>query len=929
MRRILLILTTSLLTLIELYSQAPTMNCPGNTIVSNDPGDCGATVTWTPPTCATNCAGTTIYQSDATGVISGSYMAVGTVDVEYTITNGTDSTTCTFKVEVQDVEEPVVNFPSTVDVYVDGSCNYSLPYFPTEGIGTFVDNCVIDTVIQTPSPGTMFSGSGTISTITLDTYDSTGNVTAVNFDITLVDSIPPVISSCPGTITEPVTNGCQAVLQNYITLVSVTDNCDSNPSITQVPASGTSFTTSQTVTIYAEDVDGNTDSCVFTVVSNDIIAPTVTCPNDTVVGVDGACEYVVADFSSLASAVDNCDPSINFSQSPAAGSKLSGYNTSYFISMTGSDIAGNSSVCSFEVTLIDTLAPTFTNCKDTTLYVDHNCELVMPDLFTYVGVNENCSSISTSQVPIAGSTISGTTITNVFYTATDLSGNSETCFMDIITADTTSPNVVTCPSDQTVDAGVSSCGYEVIDFTSGVFATDNCSSAFTITQSEPVGTVLTSGSTYPITLTVSDDAGNSTTCSFDITVEDNTAPDLSCPVNPTVGANSNCEYIIPSYDTVVNPTDNCGTVIFSQTPVAGTVITGIGTTQSVSLFAEDAEGNQSSCSFTVTVADTTSPSVTCPGAQTVTITSNCQYDIPDLSSLVTFSDLCDAAPSYSQSPAIGTTVSGINTVTVTITDVSGNTATCTVDTQPDDFTDPVITCPSDMASCDSVFTYNTPVATDDCGLVTVAQTDVTGLSSGDTFPEGITTLEYTATDDVGNTEVCSFSVEVYPTPAISFSGDYTIEEGDSVQIIATITNDSAFSWSPIYNMSGDSTTTPWVSPNSTVTYTLEAISANGCTSESEITVFVNQILEQTINNFLSPNGDGKNDTWNMSKPSLISGCNVTIYDRWGKIVWESNAYNNQWDGTNSSGKELPDGTYFYKISCESQDDMNGSILLMR
>lgn len=929
MRRKLLLLTASLLSIFELFAQAPTMNCPGNTIVSNDPGDCGATVTWASPTCATNCTGATIYQSDGLGFTSGMYMPVGTIDVEYTISNGSDSTTCIFKIEVQDTENPVVTFPGAVDVYVDGNCDYALPYFPLEGLGTFVDNCVLDTVIQTPAVGTVFSSAGTTATITLDTYDSTGNVTSINFDITLIDTLAPVFSSCPGTITEPVTSGCQALLQNYIALVLVNDNCDPSPTLTQSPVSGTLFTTSQDVTIYAEDMYGNIDSCIFTVVSNDIVAPTVTCPSDTTVGVDAACEYLVPDFSSLASATDNCDPSISFSQLPAAGSKLSGYNTSYFISMTGSDIAGNSSVCSFEVTLIDTLAPTFTNCKDTTLYVNHNCELSMPNLFTYVGVNENCSSITTSQIPVVGSIISGETITNVFFTATDNSGNSETCIMDIITVDTTSPNVVTCPSDMTVSSSSTSCDYEVVDYSGGVFATDNCSSVFTITQSESVGTLLTAGSTYPVIMTVMDDAGNTGTCSFDITVVDNTAPDLSCPVNPSVGANSNCEYVIPSYDTVLNITDNCGTVIFSQTPVAGTIISGIGTQQSISLFAEDAVGNQSSCSFTITVADTTDPTVSCPGTQTVAISGNCQYSIPDLSSLVTFSDLCDASPSYAQSPGAGVTVSGITTVNIIITDAAGNTASCTVETQPDDQTPPVMSCPSDMASCDSVFTYNTPVATDNCGSATVTQTDATGYASGDTFPEGITTLEYTATDDVGNTEVCTFNIEVYPTPVISFSGEYLIEEGDSIQIMATVTNDSTFSWSPVYNMTGDTTLTPWVSPNSTVTYTLYAISVNGCEAESELTVEVNQILEQTINNFLSPNGDGKNDFWTMSKPSLISGCNVSIFDRWGKLIWESNAYNNQWDGKNSKGTEMPDGTYFYKITCEGEDEINGSILLMR
>lgn len=913
----------------SIKAQTPTLSCPGNTIVPNNPGTCGAVIVYPIPTCAANCTGAVIYQSDNTGYTSGDHFDVGTYFVEYTISNGSDSSSCTFKIEVQDVEDPTLSLPTTLGVYVNSNCEYVLPYLPLEGIGTFSDNCKLDTVFQTPAAGTILSGAGSSVLINFVVEDSTGNQATGSLTLNLLDTLAPVISNCPGTITEPVTSGCNAVLQNYIALVNVNDNCDNNPVITQVPASGTAFTTSQDVTIYAEDITGNIDSCTFTVVSNDITAPTITCPSDTTVGVNSSCEFLVPDFGALASATDNCDPNVTFSQSPAIGSKLTGSNASYFVSITGSDIAGNSSVCSFEVTLIDTLAPTFDNCKDTVLYLNHDCELIVPNMASFVGVNENCSSFTTTQIPAAGTVISGQTSTTLYYIATDLASNSATCSLEIITADSTKPNIAACPSDMTVNTSASSCDYVVVDFGPSVFATDNCSSVFNIVQSEAVGTPLAAGSTYPITLTVSDDAGNFSTCSFDITVEDNVGPNLICPANPQVMVNNNCEYVIPSYDTVVMPTDNCGNVTMTQTPAPGTILTGVGTQQSISLFAQDTEGNQSSCSFMITLADTTSPTVTCPGDQLVTINSNCQYQIPDLSSLVTFSDFCDASPSYSQSPMLGTTVTGVVNINVTITDASGNNSTCVVTARPDDNIPPTINCPGDMASCSSIFTYNTPTGSDNCGLVTITQTDLTGLSSGDSFPVGISTLEYTATDDVGNTTSCSFNVEVYPTPSISFTGEYAINEGDSIQIIANVTDDSTFTWSPIYNMEGDSTLTPWVSPGTTVTYTLSVTSEHGCEAEGEITVSVEQIVELIINNFLSPNNDGKNDFWTMSKPALISGCNVSIYDRWGKRVWESNAYNNQWDGKNTQGDELPDGTYFYQITCEGDEPLKGSILLMR
>ncbi|MBK6997614.1 MAG: HYR domain-containing protein [Lewinellaceae bacterium] len=107
---------------------------------------------------------------------------------------------------------------------------------------------------------------------------------------------------------------------------------------------------------------------------------------------------------------------------------------------------------------------------------------------------------------------------------------------------------------------------------------------------------------------------------------------------------------------------------------------------------------------------------------------------------------------------------GQTTITVTATDASGNTTTCEVTVTITDDTDPVISCPSDIAvgtdvdACDAVVTYSIPTATDDCPGVTVALTN--GLASGAAFPVGINTVEYTATDAGGNEVICEFTVTV-------------------------------------------------------------------------------------------------------------------------------------------------------------------------
>ena len=105
-------------------------------------------------------------------------------------------------------------------------------------------------------------------------------------------------------------------------------------------------------------------------------------------------------------------------------------------------------------------------------------------------------------------------------------------------------------------------------------------------------------------------------------------------------------------------------------------------------------------------------------------------------------------------------------------------------------------------------------------------------------------------------------------------------------------------------------------------------SANGCDSivRLELSV-IDCSLDLQISNILTPNNDGKNDTWKVNYPSQIMGCQVKIFNRWGEVVYESTDYNNEWGGTKNS-EELPDGVYFYSITCTGME-YTGSINLLR
>lgn len=102
----------------------------------------------------------------------------------------------------------------------------------------------------------------------------------------------------------------------------------------------------------------------------------------------------------------------------------------------------------------------------------------------------------------------------------------------------------------------------------------------------------------------------------------------------------------------------------------------------------------------------------------------------------------------------------------------------------------------------------------------------------------------------------------------------------------------------------------------------------GCDSLVTLLLTVNDCtIEFEISNVVTPNDDGQNDTWKISDPSYIQGCEVTIYNRWGQPVYNTNDYNNEWGGTKNN-EPLPDGVYFYSIKC-SDKNYTGSINLLR
>jgi len=505
--------------------------------------------------------------------------------------------------------------------------------------------------------------------------------------------------------------------------------------------------------------DGTPTDLIITDLGNSPPTAFTGCPSDITVGnTTGLCSATVSWTAPTAGTdPEGCAVSVTSTHSPGASFPVGTTTVTY----TSDDGHGGITTCSFDVTVDDTEAPSITVCPATeAVILNSSCEIILPDYTGSVTASDNCSAVTKTQSPLAGTVFSGIGSTSVTVTCTDASGNSSLCTFSVIRFDGTAPTITVCPVSFTVTLNAS-CEITLADYTGSVTASDNCS-AVTKTQTPLAGTVISGVGTTSVSVSCSDAYGNISACLFSVSRVDGTAPTITvCPVSFTVTLNASCEIILADYTGSVTASDNCSSVTKTQSPVAGTVISGVGST-SVTVTCTDASGNSSVCTFSVDRVDLTAPSITvCPGTLTVTLNAACEITLADYTGSVSASDNCSAV-TKTQSPVAGSVISGVGTTTVTVTcmDASGNSSVCTFSVDRVDLTAPVISgCPSSIFSSVPIVFWTPPTAVDNCTSVTMASI----YSPGYSFPVGTTTVTYFATDAYGNVSTCSFTVTYSPS----------------------------------------------------------------------------------------------------------------------------------------------------------------------
>ncbi len=112
-------------------------------------------------------------------------------------------------------------------------------------------------------------------------------------------------------------------------------------------------------------------------------------------------------------------------------------------------------------------------------------------------------------------------------------------------------------------------------------------------------------------------------------------------------------------------------------------------------------------------------------------------------------------------------------------------------------------------------------------------------------------------------------------------------------------------------------------------YTVNVTDSNGCQKEMTATVDNKDKLCLSVPKAFTPNGDTMNDTWELEQANIYPNMKVRIFNRWGKILFESVGYSRPWDGT-FEGKVVPAGTYYYTIDLgiAGQEDA-GSVTVIK
>jgi gliding motility-associated-like protein len=546
-----------------------------------------------------------------------------------------------FSINYTDTLPPVFTSPTPPDLFIDCAEDYPPPFARTA-----TDNCNPPTIVATaadnpPPPG---SNCGTETTIvrTWTAIDALGNTTIDTQLITIgVDLIPPDMGTPPadGTFSCDFTDyQTWLTTQRNTILIDATDNCSILTLTDDAPPSFDEGCGSVTVLFTLSDGCGLTDTASATYTVIDTVPPTLMgLPADTTID----CSAMIPAPPSL-SATDNCDanppmPTFSETTTQTSDSTCTDYSYQIIRSWVVSDGCGNTDSVAQVITVIDTIAPTFSPPADTAL----DCTLgdIDPSITGEpFDLSDNCGvsfSVTFSDETDTLSCDQNLLIERT-WTVTDACGNSSSSVQMISLVDTIPPSFI--PPTDTVFIDCSQVGDDSLTGMPTDLL-DQCDDAPTMTLSQTTTDVLCTNSyTLLRTWYISDACGNTDSTTQAVIVRDTTPPTFTTPgqdfsiacVSDSLSEAEFANWVSQNGNAIVE--DDCpGGMFFWEAYISGTnlppvlpaptcadSLPGIYRQQQVDFIVSDACGNTNMTTATFTVTDTEPPLITfCPSDTTV------------------------------------------------------------------------------------------------------------------------------------------------------------------------------------------------------------------------------------------------------------------------------------------------------------------------
>ncbi|MDD4216032.1 MAG: HYR domain-containing protein [Bacteroidales bacterium] len=340
-----------------------------------------------------------------------------------------------------DVNAPVISSThNDVDLYANNNCEVILPDYRTDVFAsddiTTEDNLII---VQYPHPGTYISSDN--NQISLRVYDEYDNFDEVFFNVNIIDTISPTITVEDNNIYIEATENCSAAIPDFLENLDIYDNCTANENLvlTQTPEPGTLCIGSENeVLLTLTDESDNETQIALNIIITDTTPPTINIPEINPIILDENCSAVIPDFIEISEISDNCTSNENLvlTQTPEPGTLCSGSENEVLLTLT--DESNNETQIILNISVIDTTPPTI-NCPVINPITIENDELyytVNETEFDPDNYSDNCSIASITNDYNSNSSLSNAEFnigtTSVVWTATDESGNTNTCTYNII-----------------------------------------------------------------------------------------------------------------------------------------------------------------------------------------------------------------------------------------------------------------------------------------------------------------------------------------------------------------------------------------------------------------------------------------------------------------------------------------------------------------